>query len=87
MLLHHLVQLATRTDPALETLLVEVVADTEQAAQHAAQAVGFVPVAVFAKHVRYSSGAPHDLLVMALQVGATQDGPALPDPAPSTYTF
>lgn len=68
-LLRHLMILAAAEDRALEKLTFEVVADTEQAAQRAAQALGFVQVAVFAKHVRYYGGVPHDLLVLEYQVG------------------
>ena len=50
-------------DRALEKIVFEVVADTEQAAQQAARALGF-PVTVFAQRVRYYNGAPHDLIVM-----------------------
>lgn len=84
-LLHTLVNIAKNEDSALEKILFEVVADTEKAAQHAAQTLGFVPVAVFAKHVRYYSGEPHDLLVMALRVGATKEDNDMTDPA--TYMF
>jgi RimJ/RimL family protein N-acetyltransferase len=83
--LHHLVNIAKNEDSALEKILFEVVADTERAAQHAAQTLGFVPVAVFAKHVRYYGGEPHDLLVMELRVEAIQEDNALTDPA--TYMF
>jgi L-amino acid N-acyltransferase YncA len=84
-LLQNLVNIAKNEDSELEKILFEVVADTEMAAQRAAQTLGFVPVAVFAKHVRYYSGEPHDLLVMELRVAATQEDTAMTDPA--TYMF
>jgi GNAT superfamily N-acetyltransferase len=85
LLLHKLVDIAKDEDRALEKLLFEVVADTEQAAQHTACALGFEPVAIFSKHVRYYSGAPHDLIVMELRVGESKPESALEEPA--TYMF
>jgi L-amino acid N-acyltransferase YncA len=85
LLLHKLVDIAKDEDRALEKLLFEVVADTEQAAQHAARALGFEQVAIFSKHVRYYSGAPHDLMVMELRVGESKPESALEEPA--TYMF
>ena len=81
LLLQRLVDIAKDEDRELEKILFEVVADTEQAAQHAARALGFEPVAIFAKHVRYYNGAPHDLIVMELRVGESQPESALEDPA------
>ena len=85
LLLQRLVDIAKAEDPALEKILFEVVADTQQAAQQAERALGFEPVAVFAQHVRYYSGAPHDLIVMELRVGESKPESALEDPA--TYMF
>jgi L-amino acid N-acyltransferase YncA len=61
-LLHKLIDLAG--DQGLKKLMFEVVADTEQAARHTAQVLGFVPVAVLSAHVRDLSGNAHDLLIM-----------------------
>jgi len=61
-LLHQLIAIAG--DKGLQQLLFEVVADTEQAARHTAQVLGFVPVAVLPAHVRDASGNPHDLIIM-----------------------
>ena len=61
-LLHQLIDIAG--DKGLKQLLFEVVADTEQAARHTAQVLGFVPVAMLPAHVRDSCGHPHDLLIM-----------------------
>jgi hypothetical protein len=54
-----------------------VVADTEQAARHTAQLLGFVSVAVLPAHVRDSGGRPHDLIIMErrlLDPGLSADG-------------
>ena len=85
LLLQRLVGIAKAEDPALEKILFEVVADTQQAAQHAARALGFELVAVFAQHVCYYDGAPHDLIVMELRVGESRPESTLEDPA--TYMF
>jgi L-amino acid N-acyltransferase YncA len=74
-LLHKLIDLAG--DEGLKTLLFEVVADTEQAARHTAQVLGFVPVALLPAHVRDVCGNPHDLLIMErrlLDPGLSADG-------------
>jgi L-amino acid N-acyltransferase YncA len=84
-LLRHLMIVAAAEDRALEKLTFEVVADTEQAAQRTAQALGFVQVAVLAKHVRYYSGSPHDLLVLEYQVGEVP--PDAVGDEPADYMF
>lgn len=61
-LLHQLIEIAG--DKGLQQLLFEVVADTEPAARHTAQVLGFVPVALLPAHVRDVCGHPHDLLIM-----------------------
>lgn len=61
-LLHQLIAIAG--DKGLKQLLFEVVADTEPAARHTAQVLGFIPVAVLPAHVRDSCGHPHDLIRM-----------------------
>jgi L-amino acid N-acyltransferase YncA len=61
-LLHKLIDLAG--DEGLKKLMFEVVADTEQAARHTAQVLGFVPVAVLSAHVHDLSGTAHDLLIL-----------------------
>ena len=74
-LLHNLIDIAG--DKGLQQLLFEVVADTEQAARHTAQVLGFVQVAVLPAHVRDSSGNPHDLIIMErrlLDPGLSADG-------------
>ena len=74
-LLHNLIDIAG--DKGLQQLLFEVVADTEQAARHTAQVLGFVPVAVLPAHVRDSWGHPHDLIIMErrlLDPGLSADG-------------
>lgn len=65
-LLHQLIDLAG--DKGLKQLLFEVVADTELAARHTAQVLGFVPVAMLPAHVHDVSGQPHDLLIMERRV-------------------
>ena len=77
--------IAKAEDGTLEKILFEIVADTQQAAQHAARALGFEPVAVFAQHIRYYDGAPHDLIVMELRVGEGKPESGLEEPA--TYMF
>ncbi|HEY5864353.1 MAG TPA: GNAT family N-acetyltransferase [Candidatus Tectomicrobia bacterium] len=61
-LLHKLIDIAG--DKGLKKLMFEVVTDTEQAARHTAQVLGFVPVAVLPAQVRDVCGAAHDLLIM-----------------------
>ena len=85
LLLQRLVDIARDEDRELEKILFEAVADTQQAAQHAARALGFELVAVFAQHVRYYNGAPHDLIVMELRLGESKPESALEEPA--TYMF
>jgi L-amino acid N-acyltransferase YncA len=63
-LLHKLIEVAT--GKRLEKIMFEVVADTEEAAKHTAQVLGFVPVAVLPAHVRDHRGNPHDLIIMEL---------------------
>jgi L-amino acid N-acyltransferase YncA len=77
-LLQALVDVARREDDQLEKLVFEVVGDTEQAAAHTAEALGFSRVATFAAHVRYYRGEPHDLHVYERQIGdvVTLDDPA-----------
>jgi hypothetical protein len=48
--------------------MFEVVADTEGAAKHTAQVLGFVPVAVLPAHVRDYCGNLHDLVIMELSL-------------------
>ncbi len=81
-LLHALVDVACAGDSQLEKLVFEVVADTERAATHTAEAIGFVKVATFSAHIRYFEGEPHDLHVYELQVG---EPIVLDDPAAHMY--
>jgi L-amino acid N-acyltransferase YncA len=74
-LLHQLINIAG--EKGLKQLLFEVVADTELAARHTAQVLGFVPMALFPAHVRDSCGNPHDLVIMErrlLDPGLSADG-------------
>jgi L-amino acid N-acyltransferase YncA len=74
-LLHKLIDIAG--DKGLKTLMFEVVADTEPAARHTAQVLGFVPVALLQAHVHDLGGASHDLLIMErrlLDPGLSADG-------------
>jgi L-amino acid N-acyltransferase YncA len=74
-LLHKLIEIAG--EKGLKKLLFEVVAETEPAARHTAQVLGFVPVAVLPAHVCDSGGQPHDLLIMErrlLDPGLSADG-------------
>lgn len=73
-LLHKLAELANNQD--MEKLLFEVVADTEEAARHAASILGFLPVAVLNSHVRDIEGTPHDVMIMEMNV--QQEFPPLP---------
>jgi L-amino acid N-acyltransferase YncA len=65
-LLHKLVEIAQ--DKSVEKLMFEVVVDTEAAAKHTAQVLGFVPVAVLPAHVKDYSGQTHDLMIMELRL-------------------
>jgi L-amino acid N-acyltransferase YncA len=85
LLLQKLVEAANQDDRRLEKVLFEVVADTEQAAQHAARALGFEPAGVYAAHVRYYDGQTHDLVVMELQTGAAGTKADLPALSESTF--
>jgi L-amino acid N-acyltransferase YncA len=74
-LLHKLID--TAGDQGLKKLMFEVVADTEQAARHTAQVLGFVPVATLPAHVRDVGGNFHDLIIMErrlLDPGLFADG-------------
>jgi L-amino acid N-acyltransferase YncA len=74
-LLHKLIDIAG--DKGLKTLMFEVVADTEPAARHTAQVLGFVPVALLQAHVRDLGGTSHDLLILErrlLDPGLSADG-------------
>lgn len=74
-LLHKLIDIAG--DKGLKKLMFEVVRDTEEAARHTAQVLGFVPVAVLPAHVRDSGGNTHDLIIMERQLldpGLSADG-------------
>jgi L-amino acid N-acyltransferase YncA len=74
-LLHQRINIAG--EKGLKQLLCEVVADTELAARHTAQVLGFVPMALFPAHVRDSCGTPPDLVIMArrlLDPGLSADG-------------
>jgi len=65
-LLHKLVEVAR--DKGVEKLMFEVVADTEEAAKHTAQVLGFVPIAALPGHVKDYCGNRHDLIIMELRV-------------------
>lgn len=65
-LLHKLVEVAR--DKNVEKLMFEVVVDTEAAAKHTAQNLGFVPVAVLPDHVKDYGGETHDLMIMELRL-------------------
>ncbi len=80
-LLSDLVEIAKAQDRALEKITFEVVADAEQAAQKAARALGFKPVAIFSSHVKYFDGQPHDLIVLELEVNAPPPSRGEPEEA------
>lgn len=80
-LLSDLVEIAKAQDRALEKITFEVVADAEQAAQRAARALGFKPVAIFSSHVKYFGGQPHDLIVMELEANAPPPSRGEPEEA------
>jgi GNAT superfamily N-acetyltransferase len=65
-LLHKLIEIAV--GKGLEKIMFEVVSDTEEAAKHTAQVLGFVPVAVLPAHVRDYCGNPHDLVITELSL-------------------
>jgi L-amino acid N-acyltransferase YncA len=74
-LLHKLIEIAG--DKGLKKLMFEVIAETEEAARHTAQVLGFVPVAVLPGHVLDVGGTPHDLLILErrlLDPGLSADG-------------
>jgi L-amino acid N-acyltransferase YncA len=61
-LLHKLIEIAG--DKGLTKLMFEVVADTEEAARHTAQTLGFVPVATLPGHVLDQRGTHHELIIL-----------------------
>jgi L-amino acid N-acyltransferase YncA len=65
-LLHKLTEIAL--DKGLEKLMFEVVVDTEAAAKHTAQILGFVPVAVLPAHIKDYCGNAHDLMIMEMRL-------------------
>jgi L-amino acid N-acyltransferase YncA len=74
-LLHKLIEIAG--DQGLKKLLFEVVADTEPAARHTAQVLGFVPVATLSGQVCDINGTVHDVLLLErplLDPGLSADG-------------
>lgn len=74
-LLHKLIDIAG--DKGLKKLMFEVVADTEAAAMHTAQVLGFIPVASLPGQVQDVCGQPHDLIMMErrlLDPGLSADG-------------
>ncbi len=84
-MLQHLINIAKAEDPELEQILFEIVGDTEQAAQHAARALGFAPATVFSAHERYYRAEPHKLILLALQVNEPRGELETEDPA--AYMF
>ena len=74
-LLHKLIDIAG--NKGLKKLMFEVVADTELAALHTAQILGFMPVASLPNHVLDVIGNAHDLILMErrlLEPGLSADG-------------
>jgi L-amino acid N-acyltransferase YncA len=74
-LLHKLIDVAGAK--GLKKLMFEVIADTEAAARHTAQVLGFVPVASLPGHTQDLCGHPHDLIIMErrlLDPGLSADG-------------
>lgn len=74
-LLHKLIDMAG--EKGLKKLMFEVVEETEVAAQHTAQVLGFIPVASLPGHVQDAGGAAHDLIIMErrlLDPGLSADG-------------
>ncbi len=74
-LLQQLIDLAG--DKGLKKLMFELVAGTEEAAQHTAQILGFVTIAILPLHVRDYCGNDHDLIIMErrlLEPGLSADG-------------
>jgi L-amino acid N-acyltransferase YncA len=65
-LLHKLVEVAR--DKGVEKLMFEVVSDTEEAAKHTAQVLGFVPIAALPGHVKDYCGNRHDLIMMEMRI-------------------
>ncbi len=61
-LLHKLVDLAG--EKGLKQLLFEVVVDTEQAARHTAQVLGFIPIATLPSQVSDMAGKLHDVIIL-----------------------
>ena len=65
-LLRCLTEIAHQKD--IDKLKFEIVSGTEEPARHAAQALGFIPVAVLHGHVQDMDGTPHDLVIMEMNV-------------------
>ena len=77
-------EIAASEDSELKKIILEVVSDTEQAAQHAARALGFVEDRDYTEYVHFYSGKPHDLVVMELRM---QPGLAEEPVEPGRYMF
>jgi L-amino acid N-acyltransferase YncA len=74
-LLHKLIDIAG--NKGLKKLMFEVIADTEEAARHTAQVLGFVLVASLPGQVQDAGGNLHDLIIMErrlLDPGLSDDG-------------
>jgi L-amino acid N-acyltransferase YncA len=69
-LLHNLIEVAR--DKGLDKLMFEVVADTEEAAKHTAQVLGFVPIAALPGHIMDYCGGRHDLIIMELRISVPE---------------
>ncbi len=54
--------------------MFEVVGDTEEAARHTAQILGFVAIAVLPGHVKDYSGVNHDMVIMEMKLPETEAG-------------
>ena len=67
-LLRLLTELAA--DKGIERLLLELVINEEEAAQHAARLIGFEPIAILINHAKDLKGVPKDVYLMELDVAA-----------------
>jgi L-amino acid N-acyltransferase YncA len=70
-LLHQLIEIAL--DQSIEKLMFEIVVDTEPAAKHTAQKLGFVPVAILPAQVKDYCGNSHDLMIMEFRLPKHED--------------
>jgi GNAT superfamily N-acetyltransferase len=83
-LLKRLAEIAKDQDANLERVLFEVVKDGENAALHAARAIGFVDAREFPDHVAFYNGRPHHVTLLTIDL---RDAVPTPLDEPAHYMY